>query len=92
MAHLEIPVKVLTTVDTLKIELPYYCTDGWTLYAILAEDKVISINDWQRIKQSNVWLLNEIPMAATQAEAKAITREEFMEMYNRVIERINEAL
>ena len=92
MAHLEIPVKVLTTVDTLKIELPYYCSDGMTMYAILAEDRIISLNDWVRIKQANIWLLNEVPMAATHSAVKPITREEFMEMYNRVIERINEAL
>jgi hypothetical protein len=92
MAHLEIPVKVLTTVDTLKIELPYYCSDSHTMWAIIAEDKVISVNDWQRIKQANVWLLNEVPITATGSYVKAITREEFMEMYNRVLERINEAL
>jgi hypothetical protein len=92
MATLEIPVKVLTTVDTLKIELPYYCSDSYTMWAILAEDRVLSINDWVRIKQANIWLLNEVPMAATQSTVKAITREEFMEMYNRVLERINEAL
>jgi hypothetical protein len=92
MAHLEIPVKMVTTVDTLKIELPYYCSDGYTCWAILAEDRVISLNDWVRIKQANIWLLNEVPMAATQPATKPITREEFMEMYNRVIERINEAL
>jgi hypothetical protein len=92
MATLEIPVKVLTTVDTLKIELPYYCSDSYTMWAILAEDRVLSINDWVRIKQANIWLLSEVPMAATQSSVKAITREEFMEMYNRVLERINEAL
>lgn len=92
MAHLEIPVQVLTTVDTLKIELPYYCSDSHTMWAIIAEDKVISVNDWQRIKQANVWLLTDIPFSATQPAVKAITREEFMEMYNRVIARLNEAL
>ena len=92
MATLEIPVKVLTTVDTLKIELPYYCSDSHTMWAIIAEDKVISVNDWQRIKQANIWLLNEVPMAATQPHVGVISRSEFMEMYNRVIERLNEAL
>lgn len=92
MAHLEIPVKVLTTVDTLKIELPYYCSDSHTMWAIIAEDKVISVNDWQRIKQANVWLLSDIPPAATGSHVKAVTKEEFMEVYNRVLERINESL
>ena len=92
MAHLEIPVKVLTTVDTLKIQLPYYCSDGYTCWAILEEKKIISVNDWVRIEQANVWLLNEVPMAATQPVVKPITREEFMEVYNRVIERINTTL
>jgi hypothetical protein len=92
MATLEIPVKVLTTVDTLKIELPYYCSDSYTMWAILAEDRILSVNDWVRIKQANIWLLSEVPMAATNSSVKAITREEFMEMYNRVLERINQAL
>ena len=92
MSTLTFDIKVPTTVDTITIELPYYCSDGITLYAIMAENKIISVNDWIRIQQANIWLLNEVPEMAKRLDVKQITREEFVEVYNRVQTKINELI
>ena len=92
MSTLTFEIKVPTTVDTITIELPYYCSDGITLYAIMAENKIVSVNDWTRIEQANIWLLNEVPEMAKRPDVKQITREEFVEVYNRVQTKINELI
>lgn len=92
MSTLTFEIKVPTTVDTVTIKLPYYCSDGITLYAIMAENKIVSVNDWQRIEQANIWLLNEIPEMAKRPDVKQITRDEFVEVYNRVQTKIAELI
>ncbi|NBT89111.1 MAG: hypothetical protein EBT51_12575 [Flavobacteriaceae bacterium] len=92
MSTLTFEIKVPTTVDTVTIQLPYYCSDGITLYAIMAENKIVSVNDWTRIEQANIWLLNEVPEMAKRPDVKQITRDEFVEVYNRVQTKINELI
>ncbi len=92
MSTLTFEIKVPTTVDTITIDLPYYCSDGITLYAIIAENRVISVNDWQRIEQANIWLLNEVPNQIRHIDVKPITRAEFVEVYNRVQTKIAELI
>jgi len=58
----------------------------------MAENRVISVNDWQRIEQANIWLLNEVPNQIRHIDIKPITRAEFVEVYNRVQTKIAELI
>lgn len=92
MSTLTLEIKVPTTVDTITIQLPYYCTDGITHYAVISEKQIVSVNDWQRIEQANIWLLNEVPALLKRPDIQPISRDEFLEVYNRVQTKINELI
>ena len=92
MNTLTIDIKVPTTVDTVVINLPYYCADKHTKYAIITEKKIISLNDWKAIEQCNIWLQDSLPMSFKYGETVPITREEFLECYNQIMSRITDLL
>ena len=92
MASITYEIKVPTTVDTITIELPYYCADEYGCWAILEENKILAVNNWQRIGQASIWLKTEITSEMKMPEVKPITREEFLEIYNAVQSKFSELI
>jgi hypothetical protein len=92
MSTLTFEIKVPTTVDIITIELPYYCADDYGCWAIIEENKIISVNNWQRIGQASIWLKTEITPDIKNPNIKPITREEFLEIYNAVQSKFSELI
>jgi len=86
--HITLP----QVVDSLTVELPYFCNEGSSFYAMLDEKTIISVNDWQSIGQANIWLYKEVPLGMKSPNCKPIERSEFMEKYNSVIAKMIEKL
>jgi len=92
MATFTFQIVLPQVVDSLTVNLPYYCVQGSSFYAMLDETTIISVNDWQSIGQANIWLYSEIPTDMKSPNCKPIERAEFMEKYNSVIAKMIDKL
>lgn len=92
MATITLEVKVPQVVDTLTIELPYYCQHGRSSFAIMAENEVVEVNIYESIKCAQIFQKTNLPSELDRFETKPITREEFMAKLNEANRMINKTL
>lgn len=89
MATISIQVKLPQVVDTLEIELPYYCKSGSTLFSIKSETEVVQVSIYRTINSAHIYTKNWLPTELDKFETTVITREEFMEALNEAYNIIN---
>ena len=92
MATITLEVKVPQVVDTLTIELPYYCQHGVTSYAIMSETDVIDVSIYRSINVAHIFKKTNLPSELDRFETKPITREEFMAQLDEANRIINKTL
>jgi len=92
MATISIQVKLPQVVDTLEIELPYYCKSGSTLFSIKSETEVVQVSIYRTINSAHIYTKNWLPTELDKFETTVITREEFMEALNEANNIINSCI
>lgn len=89
---LQIKVPKVVLLDEITVELPYFCTYGRSHWAIFAENDIIEVNYYETIQCANIFKKTDLPGEIERFETTSITREEFMEAYNKVTKLINKSL
>jgi hypothetical protein len=92
MASLTFEIKVPQVVDTHTVELPYFCKYGPSTWAIFTETDIVEVNYYFTIKSACIFKKDRLPSDLEKFEVETITREQFMEDYNRAISLITESL